>query len=428
MFAASNRIFGTKVAVLLAFVLVLFVGIPSTTAMAATALMVGGLGQSTLDDFTMRLALDGKFTGTDPVSGTPWKRVSVSWPAQMGPYFGDVSLKQSVDVGTANLVKAIRDTYKAKPGEPITVLGTSAGTLVVDEAMRVLANDPTAPPPSAINFVVMADGTQKHAGGDISSPWNPWATLSGYTYQAPPQTAYDVTVVTYEFDGWADFPDRWWNGVAVYNAIAGGLLLHAPTWVVDLATADTFRTESTNAAGGVTTTYLVRAETLPLVQLIPSLKPMEAALRQQVEAGYSRYDSVAGLQIASAKVAPLTDTAAETLADSALSGDTDVANVPAADELDITATEDTAAVEASGDDADRAIAEVDSPRITRSSANTRKTPGADTSGAATADNADGAVRTTKVKDRVTAGGTTGRSAPSEASAESESESESESAS
>jgi hypothetical protein len=134
---------GSKRAVLFGLAFAMPIALASTTpAMASTAFMVGGMNQSTLDDFTMSLALNGKYTGIDPVSKTPWQRVSVYWPAQVAPYWGTISLAQSVAEGTANLLADIKTAYTSAPGDPITVIGTSAGTLVVDEAMRALANNP----------------------------------------------------------------------------------------------------------------------------------------------------------------------------------------------------------------------------------------------------------------------------------------------
>jgi PE-PPE domain len=275
-------VIGSKGAVLLALVVAMLIALPAA-AIAATVLMVGGMHQTMLPDKVMGRALNGKFTGTDPISKTPWHRVNVNWPAQTFP----LTLSQSVAKGTANLVAAIKSTYSSTPG-PITVVGISAGSLVVDEAMRELAKDPTAPPRTAINFVVLADATQKLDPDNWSTLWNPFATLSGYTYKPPPQTPYNLTVVTYEYDGWADFPDRWWNLLAVQNAIAGSQLLHAKTWSVDLSDVPGVVTK--NSAGGETTTYFIHPETLPLVQLRPWLAPMEASLKQQIDAGYSRND------------------------------------------------------------------------------------------------------------------------------------------
>ena len=291
-FRLSTRVIGSKGAVLVALVVAMIIVLPSS-AMAATVLMVGGLGQSTLDDATMRRALNGTFTGTDPESGTPWRRVNVSWPANAAPLWGITNLAYSVDVGTNNLVAAIKNADSTTDA-PITVVGTSAGSLVVDEAMRVLANDPTWHPRNAINYVVLADSTQKLAG-TTPPAWNPFDTLSGYTYKAPPVTPYDLTVVSYEYDGFAEFPDRWWNLYAVSNAVVGGVLLHYQTWLVgpNLDTMSAVKTVTRNSMNGLTTTYVVQSETLPLVQLFPQLAPMEDWLKEQIDAGYSRNDRTA---------------------------------------------------------------------------------------------------------------------------------------
>jgi hypothetical protein len=282
-FRVSTRVIGSKGAVLLALVLALLIALPSS-ALAATVLMVGGLGESTLDDNTMKMALGGKFAGSE------WNRINVQWPADAAPLWGTANLADSVTEGTASLVAAIKNADETTSG-PITILGTSAGSLVVDEAMRVLANDPTWQPKNAIDYVVLADSTQKLAGAPVSV-WNPFDTLSGYTYTAPPVTPFKLTVVTYEYDGFADFPDKWWNLWAVQNAIAGGLILHAQTWFVgpDLTKENADVTVSND---GLTTTYLIHPDTLPLVQLYPQLAPMQDWLKEQIDAGYSRNDQTA---------------------------------------------------------------------------------------------------------------------------------------
>jgi hypothetical protein len=282
-FRVSTRVIGSKGAVLLALVLALLIALPSS-ALAATVLMVGGLGESTLDGNTMKMALGGKFAGSE------WNRINVQWPADAAPLWGTANLADSVTEGTASLVAAIKNADETTSG-PITILGTSAGSLVVDEAMRVLANDPTWQPKNAIDYVVLADSTQKLAGAPVSV-WNPFDTLSGYTYKAPPVTPFKLTVVTYEYDGFADFPDKWWNLLAVENAIAGGLILHAQTWFVgpDLTKENADVTVSND---GLTTTYLIHPDTLPLVQLYPQLAPMQDWLKEQIDAGYSRNDQTA---------------------------------------------------------------------------------------------------------------------------------------
>jgi hypothetical protein len=101
-------------------------------------------------------------------------------------------------------------------------------------------------------------------------------------------------VVTGEYDGAADFPDRPWNLLAVVNAIVGAVFVHVPVMFADLSTVPPENiTTTVNSVGGTTTSYLFPTERLPLVQLFPSLAPMEALLKGWVDAGYSRNDQAA---------------------------------------------------------------------------------------------------------------------------------------
>ena len=103
-----------------------------------------------------------------------------------------------------------------------------------------------------------------------------------------------------EYDGFADFPDRPWNVLAVANAIAGEILTHVPSMFTTLSTVPAKNvTVTTNALGGVTTRYFVPAAHLPLVQLFPALKSQEASLRKTVDSGYVRNDSKAAGAVAS---------------------------------------------------------------------------------------------------------------------------------
>ncbi len=275
-----------KTVVVLTSVTVTALAAPAS-AMGATVLMVGGITTPVLPDLLMEMALDGQFTGVDPVSNTPWTRVNVPWPAQVAPFYGVVSLGDSVAIGTDRLRTAILTT-----AGPKTVLGVSAGSLVVDEVMRELADDPGAPPKTELTFIVIADGSQPLQPSD-DPLMNLTRTLSGYTYKAPAETQYNLIVVTSEYDGFADWPDRWWNVAASANAAAGILVRHSDTFLTDLdSVPDEDITVETNSRGGVTTSYFVRAEHLPLVTLFPALAPMEAALKQQVDAGYRRNDAV----------------------------------------------------------------------------------------------------------------------------------------
>jgi 3'-(hydroxy)phthioceranyl-2'-palmitoyl(stearoyl)-2-O-sulfo-trehalose (hydroxy)phthioceranyltransferase len=239
-----------------------------TSALAATALMIGGIGVGTVPDSVMSSVLKGAYTGH--------QRKSVNWS-------GSPNLGQSIPEA-ANILDQEIDEALAK-GESVTVVGMSAGSLAVEEVLRRRANDPAN---ANLTFVVIADsGRQPFFTGAGS----PLSTLFGYVFRAPAETPYNVIVVVHEYDGLSDLPDRLWNGLAMANAMAGAVLFHNATFFADLSKLPA--TSTRNSKGGLTTSYLIPAERLPLVQLMPWLAPMEETLRQQVDAGYTRNDQAA---------------------------------------------------------------------------------------------------------------------------------------
>lgn len=264
------------------------------TALGANqALFLNGLAAGELTPIVMSNILHGAFAGAG------YTRTAVSWPEQAKPFTGkdSLSLTESVNIGVANLAVAADTAYaQLGPGEHVTIVGLSAGSLVADEYLRTLASSgQPLPDKSQLNFVVVADGGRVWLNKDN------YNRILGYHFQAPPQTKYDTTVVTGEYDGFADFPDRPWNVIADMNAIAGTIVVHVPTMFADLSTVPASNiSTTTNPLGGVTTNYLVPTATLPLVQLFPFLKPQEAALKKMVDAGYKRNDPLNGVQGAAA--------------------------------------------------------------------------------------------------------------------------------
>ncbi|PRC43852.1 PE-PPE domain-containing protein [Mycobacterium sp. ITM-2017-0098] len=258
----------------------------------STAIVIGGIGTPSLHDVVMSQLLGGALRDYD-------QRVSVNWPAEARPYTGetDMTLGDSIEIGTANLDAQIDDALaqlerdaegNLLDGEEVTVVGLSAGSLVVTETLREMTTDDEEDPEAdALNFVVVADSSRQEIIDDTEQ-YNP---EYDYTYRPPPQTVYDTVEVTGEYDGMADFPDRWWNLTAIQNAMAGSVSVHVPTMFSDLSEVPKQNTTVTeNALGGTTVRYLVPAETLPLVQANPSLAPREAELKAQVDKGYSRND------------------------------------------------------------------------------------------------------------------------------------------
>ncbi len=260
-----------------------FTGAPASLA-ANQALMLNGLAAGDLTQIVMSNILSGAFDNAHN-----YARTNVHWPAQAKPVTGpnSLTLTESVNQGVTNLKTDMATALtQIGPGETVTVVGLSAGNLVVDEYLRYLvANPATAPSKSQLNVVIVADGNR------VWLNKNRYDQILKYNFQAPPQTKYNTTVVTGEYDGFADFPDRPWNLVADVNALAGTIVVHVPVMFADLSKVPSnYITTSTNSLGGVTTNYLVPAATLPIVDLFPFLKPQEAKLKKIIDAGYTRND------------------------------------------------------------------------------------------------------------------------------------------
>lgn len=294
-----------------------FTGAPASLA-ANQALMLNGLAAGDLTQIVMSNILSGAFDNAHN-----YARTNVHWPAQAKPVTGpnSLTLTESVNQGVANLKTDMATALtQIGPGETVTVVGLSAGNLVVDEYLRYLvANPSTAPSKSQLNVVIVADGNR------VWLNKNRYDQILKYNFQAPPQTKYNTTVVTGEYDGFADFPDRPWNLVADANALAGTIVVHVPVMFSDLSKVPSnYITTSTNSLGGVTTNYLVPAATLPIVDLFPFLKPQEAKLKKIIDAGYTRNDP----NKPPAASTSSTTTAAATAAADTASAPADTASAP----------------------------------------------------------------------------------------------------
>lgn len=262
---------------------------PGPAMASNSALVVGGIDASSLHDLILKELLGGALRGQD--------RVSVNWPAEAAPYTGrnDLTLGASINVGKTNLnaqIDAAMDRLAKDAngnyinGEKVTVVGLSAGSLVVNEVLRQLAAEADAPDKDQITFVLVADSSRQKLIDKAR-----YNSKYDYTYQPAPETEYDIVVVTGEYDGMADFPDRWWNGLAVMNAIAGGIFVHVPMMFADLSKVPAENIDVTvNSKGGTTTNYLVPTAKLPLVQMFPFLAKKEAELKAKIDKGYSRND------------------------------------------------------------------------------------------------------------------------------------------
>lgn len=270
--------------------------------LTATVLAMGGIGYETIDQDLMKRVLAGYFADEENLVGLPW-------PGQMAPWNGTLTLDQSVAVGLENMDAAIRST----PG-PKIVAGASGTTLVVDEQMRRLADDPTAPPADELSFVVLGDANR----GAFKQFQGMTLPIFDYTVPEIPVTKYDVMVFAGEYDGIADWPDRSWNLLAVLNAMAGSGMLQQiiPQQIVDEFELEAYGsvhydamfadlaqvpkeniTTVVNAKGGVTTTYLVPTSDLPILRPLKAkgvpqdvIDTLEKVLRPIIDSGYARND------------------------------------------------------------------------------------------------------------------------------------------
>lgn len=225
-------------------------------------------------------------------------RVNVPYPAQLWPWNGQMQLGDSVAAGTAALLEMITTT--AVVAGQITVWGISQGALVLSAAQAALLEHPAAPASSAVTFVRVADPSTPNTGLLSHLPKLLLDRLLDFdpAHRLATESQYDTIVITAEFDGFADFPDRPWNLLATANALVGLWYRHGQTATMDLAGVPAQNISSTvNRFGATTTSYLVPAPTLPLTEALRDLglptrvvDALEPVIRPMVQAGYSRYD------------------------------------------------------------------------------------------------------------------------------------------
>jgi hypothetical protein len=126
-------------------------------------------------------------------------------------------------------VSALNDALHETPG-PIIVLAHSQGAQVVSHWLREHADDPTAPRPDQLTFILCGNPLRSfggHAigrrefGGTIGEP-------------TPTTTRWTVIDVARRYDGWADWPADENNQLAKKNAMIGMHSYHVHYDEVDL--------------------------------------------------------------------------------------------------------------------------------------------------------------------------------------------------
>jgi hypothetical protein len=207
------------------------------------------------------------------------------------------SVGESVDVGTPNVIGAVRD------GGPGTAIGLSEGAMVLNDVQAKLAYDPAAPPPDQLSFAMYGDPVARHAFGEsfLTQMFPVGSVVPSLDYRIPPpvESQYDTYHFVSAYDSIADWPDRPDNWLSVANAIVGLATGHTAVAFTkpSMVPPQNIRT-TVNSRGAKTTTFLIPEEHLPLVLPfkylgVPkdTLMKLDAVLKPYVDAGYSRNDN-----------------------------------------------------------------------------------------------------------------------------------------
>lgn len=206
------------------------------------------------------------------------------------------SVGESVDVGTPNVIDAIREGGRG------TVIGLSEGAMVLNDVQAKLAYDPAAPPPDQLSFAMYGDPVARHAFGEsfLTQMFPVGSVVPSLDYRIPPpvESQYDTYQFVSAYDSIADWPDRPDNWISVANAIVGLATGHTAVAFTkpSMVPPQNIRT-TVNSRGAKTTTYMIPEEHLPLVLPfkylgVPkeTLMELDAVLKPFVDAGYSRND------------------------------------------------------------------------------------------------------------------------------------------
>lgn len=297
--AAARRVLAGVMTVGLMGSAVAFVAGSAHAQDGESAFVVGGARGPGIPwyDYTNR-AGRGYFPGVD--------RTIVPYPAGMayghlpdqlwpGTDLATDSVGESVVTGRSNLDSMIR----ANRGDSVAI-GLSEGTLVLNAEQRRLAHDPSAPAQDQLSFTHFSSPVAVHGfGRSVMAMFAPgtFVPIIDYTVPAPVESQYHTNLVVAEYDGLADFPDGNANLLSLANAAVGAMTVHTPaafTTPADVPPENIVTT--TNSLGGTTTTYLIPAKQLPLTQPLrdagvpPAMvDQLDAALRPEVDAGYSRH-------------------------------------------------------------------------------------------------------------------------------------------
>jgi hypothetical protein len=191
----------------------------------------------------------------------------------------DLTGDQSIEAGVANLETAMADY----PNKPLVIYGYSQGAVVAVKEKRKLAEQyPAGTTAPDIDFVLAGDASVPNGGFGARFPGLHIPVLDwSYDGSEPTDTQFDTTVITREYDGFADFPLYPLNVIADLNAVLGIMYVH--TWPFEVSLpADPTTSPAYQGTNGDSSYYLFETQDLPLFDIV------EPVFRVLVDLGYDR--------------------------------------------------------------------------------------------------------------------------------------------
>lgn len=234
------------------------------------------------------------------VSGAPGTHYAgyefkvVDWPgvAPFGTGADGMTFDESRTEGIEKFEQVLKITYQ--PGEKIVAVGISGSANVLSNKLATLqasrdAGLPT-PSPSDLSFVLIGNPNRPNGGVFARFPGHRYrdTTFDG----AMPDTDYQVTDISWQWDPVSDFPTYPLNAVAVLNSAIGYVTLHSVYFPADPTDPSTIVQDVTV---GNTRYLLLRPDHLPLLRPLqivgvpqPVIDLIEPSLEYTVELGYDR--------------------------------------------------------------------------------------------------------------------------------------------
>lgn len=260
---------------------------------ATTVLMMGGTGTPLApttpaeNQTYMSTMLNGFFVQPG------YTRVAVHTPEEFWPSTGndDRTFDVSVADGVDDLDAAIKTPAYYVGGNKVIVFGYSQSATIIAMEKQNLADDPNAPLPSQLEFVVV--GSLNNPDGGLFTRLPGFVILGlGVTFEpAMPNDGYKTTSYVREFEGLADLPDNPLNLLALGNALVGAAVLHPDYRSVDPDDPSNITLPSTDPNSVY---VLMPTARLPILMIFdgvvpePILAGLDPILRWGVNLGYDR--------------------------------------------------------------------------------------------------------------------------------------------